>query len=264
MKQKIIPPIGLGTWKLNGSECEKVVHQALELGYRHIDTADVYQNHEPIGKAIEGWPRKEIFLATKLYLNDLLPLRVKSTAERFLEELRVDYIDLLLIHWPNPNVNLADTLQAMLSLKEKGIVKHIGVSNFVREHLKFLAPYKFPIVTNQIELHPYLQRKALVAACKAGNIEVTAYRPLAKGSFEKDSVMQKIGKKYGKTPSQIALKWLLHQDYSIIPKAASLKHLKENLNLFDFNITPEDMQEIDKLDSGQRFCAPDIVPSYED
>jgi diketogulonate reductase-like aldo/keto reductase len=157
-----------------------------------------------------------------------------------------------------------DTLEAMLSLQKKGMTRHIGVSNFVRFHLEQLEPYHFPILTNQIEMHPYLQRKPIVETCKKMGIKVTAYRPLAKGAFEQDATMQKIGKKYGKTPSQIALRWLVQQDIAVIPKAANLQHLKDNIDIFDFNLNDKDMLEIDKLDSGRRYCDPEGMPVYED
>lgn len=259
-----IPSIGLGTYKLTGHECEKTVQQALELGYRHIDTADIYQNHQDIGRAIASWPREQIFLTTKLFVNDLTPARVPIAVHRFLKELKVNYVDLLLIHWPNPEVNLIDTLKAMLSIKEQGLTRFIGVSNFVRFHLELLAPYKFPIYTNQIEFHPYLQRNLLVEECKNLGIKITAYRPLAKGAFEKDPILQKIGSKYGKSPSQIALKWILKKDMLAIPKASTLQHLKDNINIFDFSLNDADMQEINHLDAGQKFCSPEGLPVYDD
>ena len=262
--EKIIPPIGLGTWKLYGKECETIVRQALELGYRHIDTADIYQNHQDIARAIKSWPREQLFITTKLFVNDLTPARVPVAVQRFLKELNVNYVDLLLIHWPNPEVNLVDTLKAVLSMKEQGLTRFIGLSNFVRFHLELLAPYKFPIFTNQIELHPYLQRKLLEQECKNFGIEVTAYRPLAKGAFETDPILLKIGKKYGKSPSQVALRWILQQDMVAIPKASSVQHLKDNINIFNFSLNDMDMQEINRLDAGQRFCAPEGLPVYDD
>ena len=260
----ILPFIGLGTWRLSSNECEKTISQALELGYRHIDTADVYHNHQAIGLAIKSFPREQLFLTTKIFTNDLVPSRVNDAASRFLDELKVNYLDLLLIHWPNPEVNLVETLEAMVSLIEKGITRFIGVSNFVRFHLEAIASYHFPLLTNQIELHPYLQRKSLVKTCKNMGIKVTAYRPLAKGAFEDDPLMQKIGKKYGKTPSQIALRWLIQQDIYVIPKASTFQHLKDNIEIFDFNLTDADMHEIESLDAGKRFCSPEGFPIYED
>lgn len=252
MEKRIsMPKIGLGTWKLRGDECERVVRQALELGYRHIDTADAYENHRAIGRALDPSLRDQVFLTSKLWMNDLEPANVDRAVSRFLEELNVDYLDLLLIHWPNPEANLTETLQEMLELKKKGLIRFIGVSNFVRFHLDELAPYHFPVLTNQIELHPYLQRKLLVQKCKEMGISITAYRPLAKGAFEDDPVLQKIGKKYGKTASQIVLRWLVQQDFYAIPKAASLQHLKDNLNIFDFSLTDAEMEIINGLDAGK-------------
>lgn len=258
-----MPLIGLGTWKLNGKECETTVQKALEIGYRHIDTADAYQNHKEIGQAIKSWPRKELFLTSKIYLNDLSPHKVKQVTPRFLEELQVDYLDLLLIHWPNPDVALEDTLQAMLELKNQGMVRLIGVSNFVRSHIEQLAP-RFPIFNNQIELHPYLQRKDLVQTCKKFGITITAYRPLAQGKMENDPILQKIGAKFGKTASQVTLRWIIQQGMATIPKASNWQHLRDNFNIFDFHLDKKEMAEIDQLDRGIRFCAPAGFPVFED
>lgn len=254
-----IPLVGIGTWRLNGSDCEKTIKEALQLGYRHIDTADVYANHKEVGRAIKGFPRKDLFLATKLFLNDLTPSQVEKCVPRFLEELDTDYIDLLLIHWPNESVDLASTLAAMQA--QKGI-KQIGVSNFVRSHLPILK--RFPILTNQIEMHPYLQRRELVKAYKAAGIGITAYRPVAKGAFEKDEILIAIGKKHHRTPSQIALKWIVDQDIGVIPKASNPLHLKQNLDIFSIRLDPEDTAKIDALNKGERFCAPDGLPIMED
>lgn len=259
-----LPSIGLGTWKLNGEECVRVINQAFELGYRHVDTADGYGNHKYIGKAIASIPREQIFLTTKVSMRDLLPFQITAAANRFLDELKVDYLDLLLIHWPNPDVNLTESLDRMCELKDQGIIRSIGVSNFVRSHLDSVKSSKFPIATNQIEMHPYLQRKILAQACNDMGIHITAYRPLAKGAFEEDSIMQNIGRKYGKTPSQVALRWLIQQGISVIPKAADIQHLKQNIDVFDFNLTPGDMLQIAELDRGKRYCTPEGLPIFED
>jgi diketogulonate reductase-like aldo/keto reductase len=248
---------------LRGEECERSVRCALDLGYRHIDTADVYENHKLVGKGIKNWPREEIFLVSKLFSSDLLPEKVASAVPRFLKELATDYLDLLLIHWPFPGVDLGNTLEAMMNCKEKGLVKNIGVSNFVPHHLDLFCP-RFPILANQVELHLYFQRKALREACKKHGIAVTAYRPVAKGAFEQDDLLQKIGAKYGKSPSQIALRWLVQQDIAAIPKAANREHLKDNINIFDFSLPEEDMRQLETLDAGTRYCAPSGFPVFED
>ena len=255
-----IPLIGLGTWKLKGKECEKTVQAALEMGYRHIDTADIYENHQEIGRAIHSWKREELFLVSKIASYELSPAAIEKAVPRFLKELKTDYLDLLLVHWPDPEVSLSDSLQAMLKFKENGIIRAVGLSNCVRAHLKEIHPFHFPIATNQIEIHPYLQRKVLVKACIKEGISLTAYRPLAKGVFETDPVLQKIGSHHHKSPSQIALRFLVQQDIVAIPKAANLQHLENNLHIFDFKLSEQEMKEIEKLDQGKRFCTPD--PEY--
>ena len=259
-----IPLIGLGTYKLIGEECINTVQKALELGYRHIDTADAYENHKPIGKAIKNFPRNELFLTTKIYLQDLSSAKVRSSVPRYLKELQTDYIDLLLIHWPSPEFKLNETLEAMMRCKEEGLIKSIGVSNFVRKNLEDLEPYHFPILTNQIELHPYFQRRELVKACTKAGISITAYRPLAKGAFEQDPILKKIGDKHHKSPSQIVLRWLIQQDIVAIPKAAKLQHLKDNMSIFDFSLSADEMKTIDALDQGKRYCAPEGYPVFPD
>lgn len=258
------PLLGLGTYKLTGKQCEKVVGQALEMGYRHIDTADVYENHNAIGRALQGVERGEIFLTSKLFIHQLTPGAILEAVPRFLEELQVEYLDLLLIHWPNPEVDLVAALQTMELLRKKGLTRRIGVSNFVRFNLEALDPYNLPIFTNQVELHPYFQRRELVKACLERGIKITAYRPLAQGAFAENRVLHNIGKSHGKTPSQVVLRWFLQKGICAIPKASSVEHLKENFSVFDFQLTEGEMGEIDHLDSGQRFCAPEGLPVYED
>ena len=261
-KKTKIPLIGLGTWRLNGKECESIVSMSWDLGYRHIDTADLYENHKAIGRSIRLLPREKLFLTSKIRFEDLEPKQVRAAVPRFLKELQTDYLDLLLIHWPNPEIDMAKTLEAMVKIQEKGMVRAIGVSNFARYHLRQFA--KFPIKVNQIEMHPYLQRKVLVSFCKKNGIGVVAYRPLAKGAFNEDPVLKEIGRAHSKTASQIALRWLVQQDIVAIPKASDPKHLKANLNVFDFRLSQEDMTRIAQLDIGRRYCAPLVVPYMED
>jgi 2,5-diketo-D-gluconate reductase B len=263
-KQTGMPLIGLGTYRLQGKECQEAMSLALELGYRHIDTADVYENHEAIGKAIRHWPRQELFLTSKIRFSDLEPKCIHKAVPRFLKELKTDYLDLLLIHWPNPQANLSEALQAMLAFKQEGVVHAIGVSNFVRFHFQELESRHFPIMTNQIEMHPYLQRRALVEYCKQHGIGITAYRPLAKGAFEEDPVLTAIGTQHGKSASQVALRWLVQQDIVAIPKAGDPKHLRDNLAIFDFVLTEQEMKKIAGLDSNKRYCNPSDLPVYED
>ncbi|MBI2742400.1 MAG: aldo/keto reductase [Chlamydiales bacterium] len=263
-KRSRIPLVGLGTWQLSGRECEKVVEQALEVGYRHIDTADAYENHKAVGKAIRSFPRKDLFLTSKVALHKLEPKQIREAVPRFLEELKTPYLDLLLIHWPDPDVDLAESLKTMFEFKELGLVREIGVSNFVRAHLEIFMRHQLPILTNQIEMHPYLQRRELVAAYKKQKITITAYRPLGKGALVEEPVLQKIGESHGKSASQVALRWLVQQDIVAIPKASSPKHLKDNIDIFDFVLTKEEMQKIHALDAGKRYCDPEGYPVLED
>lgn len=259
-----IPLLGLGTYKMVGRECVDGVKKALELGYRHFDTADVYGNHEAIGEAIKGFEREKLFITSKLFTQDLTKEQVAKKVPQFLKELGIEQLDLLLIHWPSKEVPVAETLKAMLQCKEKGLVKGIGVSNFVRFHLKEMEPYLDEIVTNQVEMHPYLQRKELKKAYEEAGISITAYRPIAKGAFVEDATLTAIGEKYHKTPSQVALRWLIQNDIVAIPKASTLAHLKENIDIFDFSLEEEEVKAIDELDQSRRYCTPSGLPVYDD
>jgi 2,5-diketo-D-gluconate reductase B len=260
-----IPLIGLGTWKLKGAECESIVRMALEMGYRHIDTADVYQNHVDIARAIRSYARHTLWLTSKIYLNDLQPARLQETSLRFLQELSTDYLDLLLIHWPDPNMDLRALVEAMVTVREKGWARHIGISNFSATHYEQLQKWGLlhEIYNHQLEMHPYLQRRKLYTLSQKAKIQLTAYRPLAKGAFEEDELMQEIGFRYGKSPSQIALNWLVAKGVSVIPKASSLAHLRENLESFDFEMTQADFYQIEKLERAQRFCQPVGLMQFE-
>jgi diketogulonate reductase-like aldo/keto reductase len=258
-----MPLIGIGTWRLQGKECENTVKLALELGYRHIDTAACYENHTAIGNAIEAFSRDTVYITTKIWPSDLAPQKILSNVPLFLKELKTEYIDLLLIHWPIKDLDqIKAALDAMTLLQKEGIIHHIGVSNFVRAHLPLLSNYC--ITTNQIELHPYLQRKALVDAYEKQGIAITAYRPLAKGAFTEDPILQKIGKRYGKNANQVVLRWLTQNKITVIPKASSRDHLAENLAIFDFTLTSEELKEIESLDQGKRYCSPDSTLILED
>lgn len=248
-----IPAIGLGTWRLFGAECEQSVKLALQLGYRHIDTADYYDNHVAIGHAIKGFPREELFLVTKILGQDLHPNHVRKNCNRFLQELNTPYLDLLLIHWPSPDVPAEQTLEAMVKLIDQQLVRYIGVSNFTIAHLQEIEKRRFPILTNQIELHPQLQEIALVDYCQQKGIIVTAYRPILKGDVNKQPLLNELGAKYKKTPIQITLRWIFQRNIVSIPKASSKEHLQENIAIFDFSLSKEEMKAIASLDIGKRY-----------
>lgn len=246
-----MPAVGLGTWKLSGEKCEESVRTALELGYRHIDTADYYNNHTAIGKAIKSVPRDELFLVTKIVGGESDPLHA---CKRFLNELQTSYLDVLLIHWPTSRVHSKTALEAMINLKRSKLVRHIGVSNFTVENLEELDALQDSILTNQIELQPYLQENKLTQYCQGRNIIVTAYTPLQQGHIDACQQLQEICSKYNKTAAQIALRWLWQRNIVSIPKATTREHLQENIAIFDFALTADDMKAIAALERQQKFC----------
>jgi diketogulonate reductase-like aldo/keto reductase len=246
-----IPALGLGTWQLTGEICVRVVRRALELGYVHIDTAEIYGNQREIGRAIKGFPRSELFLTSKVWTNHLWYEEVLEACDRTLEELGTDYIDLYLIHWPNDEVPLKETLKAMRKLKEKGKVRSVGVSNFDVGHLEeALVVEERLVVVNQIEFHPYLYPKEVHEFCKRRGIVVTAYSPLGRGRVLQDEKIRRIARKLGRTPAQICLRWAIQKGAVVIPKASSAEHLKENLEVFGWELSEEDMADLDSLNKG--------------
>lgn len=261
------PALGLGTWRLTGKECVKAVLMALELGYRHIDTAQMYGNEADIGLALSqsSVPRGDLFLTTKLWTSNLTHTRVISSFEESLNKLRTDYVDLLLIHWPEPSVPLGETLDAMREIKEKGKAKTIGVSNFpVALMREALEKHKAPIACNQVEYHVMLSQNAVLNYARAHDIIITAYRPLGGGEFEKNETLLRIGSKYGKTPSQVALRWLIEQNnVAAIPKAAHERNARMNLDIFDFALNEEDKEAIATLDKHRRMVIPASPPEWD-
>ena len=258
-----MPVLGLGTWPLKGAECTEVVKKALQLGYRHIDTAADYENHKDIGRALQesGLERSELFITSKVSRGDLRYDDFLQAAERILIELAVDYLDLLLIHWPNKEIPLEETLRAMARLKEEGKVRSLGVSNFTEAHIR-KAMDIFPdlISVNQVEFHPYLYQKGLLDFCRAHDIVLTAYSPLAQGKIFRDDRIRVLTEKYGFSAAQLVLKWLLEKGIVVIPKASSPGHLKDNLDVLNLEIGPEVLAELDNMDENLRL----ILPSFHE
>jgi diketogulonate reductase-like aldo/keto reductase len=244
-----IPVVGLGTWTLRGRECSRLVEQAIADGYRLIDTAQMYGNEREVGEGVRGsGKRDEVFVTTKIMPENLGVRDVERSVKDSLSALKLDTLDLLLIHWPNPRVPLVDTLGAMAKLKKSGATRHIGVSNFtvalIAEAAK-LSPE--PIVTNQIECHPYLDQTKVIAACRKLGISVTAYSPIARGRADGDALLEKIGKTHGKSAAQVCLRWLVQQDIVVIPRTSKAERLKENINIFDFELTAAEMKQVSGL-----------------
>ena len=254
-----IPEIGLGTWKLKGYECIGAVRKALEIGYRHIDTAEIYTNEEEIGEAIKGFLRDKLFITSKVWPNQLNHDRVLKSCEMSLKKLRTDYIDLYLIHWPDKYLDIKDILKAFKFLYDQGKIKAFGVSNFTINHikdtLKIADRLNLPITVNQVEFHPLLYQRELLDFCKKNNIVITAYSPIAKGRVIENGVIKEIARNYNKTTAQVSLRWLLDKGTVVIPKAKSEKHLAENLDV-DFKLSEEDNKKIDNININQRLTNP--------
>lgn len=253
-----IPLIGLGTWNLRGKECTHTVKTALDMGYRHIDTAHVYENHKEIKKGLDGVDRKSLFITSKLSLDQVNLNKIEQSVEKAcdlaLQELGLDYLDLYLIHWPDHTKPLSSILEAIGKMMAKGKILKAGVSNFTIHHLQDVLSSKVPIYANQVEFHPYLYQKELWHFCKAHQIRLISYRPFGKGALLKDPIFNEVGEKYGKNGAQCVLRWLIQKDIPVIPKASSEPHLRENLAIFDFTLSKEDMDILDQLPYFQRFC----------
>ena len=247
-----IPLVGLGTWELRGRACTRLVEQALRLGYRHIDTAQLYENERAVGEGLRasGVPRDDVFLVTKIWPSHFSPPEFERATKERLVELRLSEVDLLLLHWPNPRVPLSETLGALCKVKRAGLAKHIGVSNFTVALLDEANELTTePLVCNQIEIHPFLDQSKVVAACRRYGMAAVAYSPTARGRARNDPVLSRIGEAHGKTAIQVALRWMVQQGIAVIPRTSKLDRLAENFALFDFELSAGEMKQIGALGS---------------
>ncbi len=247
-----VPRLGLGTWALRGQACLEAVQAALAAGYRHIDTAEMYDNERAIGAAMErsSVGREDIFLTSKVWKNHMRRDDVLTACDRSLEALGTDYIDLYLIHWPVVDVPIRETVGALDELQESGRARHIGVSNFNAAQLaEAQAASRTGIFCNQVEFNPWRRPAEVLAACQKSQVMVTAYTPLARGRVERSSVLEEVGDRFGKTAAQVALRWLIQQPCVVaIPKASRRDHLEENLAIFDFVLDQTAIAAIDALE----------------
>jgi diketogulonate reductase-like aldo/keto reductase len=243
-----IPALGFGTWQLGGESCVSAVETALELGYRHIDTASMYGNETEVGKGLRasGVARAEVFVTTKVWTDALRDGALQRSAEASLKRLGLDRVDLLLVHWPSASVPLRETIGALCDARRRGLTSHIGVSNFSADLMRQAARLASePIVTNQCKYHPGLDEGELLEACRAEGIALTAYTPLGRGDVVRQPTIRRIADAHGRTPAQIALRWLVQQRNVVaIPKAASRPHIAENLAIFDFTLDEAEMAAI--------------------
>jgi diketogulonate reductase-like aldo/keto reductase len=245
-----IPAIGLGTWDLRGRTCACMVEQALRLGYRHVDTAEMYGNEREVGEGVRaaGVPRDEVFITTKVWPDHLAPRELERAAKESLAKLRLAAVDLLLIHWPNPRIPLADTIGALCRMKREGFARHIGISNFtvslVDQAVKLATQ---PLVTDQVEWHPYIDQSQVVETCRRHGLSVTAYSPIARGRAIGDKTLAKIGQRHGKSAGQVSLRFLIQEGAIVIPRTSKPERLAENLAIFDFALTVAEMEAIRRL-----------------
>jgi 2,5-diketo-D-gluconate reductase B len=260
-----VPRLGFGTWQIEGSEATEAVRDALEIGYRQIDTARAYENEAEVGEGLarSGVDRGEIFLTTKIFPGDFEPGALKAATEDSLRSLKTDYLDLLLLHWPDDSVPLERTLGALVELQEAGRIRHLGVSNFPAGLLAE-ALAQAPVFCDQVEYHPFLGQDRLLELARANDVLVTAYSPLAHGRVPGDPTLTEIGEAHGKTAGQVALRWLLDQPgVSPIPKASSHERRVENFEVFDFSLSDEERDRIDALPKNDRQIDPDFGPDWE-
>lgn len=252
-----IPQLGYGVWKIPDEEAEQVVGEAIQTGYRLIDTAMIYGNERGVGKAIaqSDVPREELFITTKVWNADQGYENTLRAFDESLEKLGLDYVDLYLVHWPTPKFDTyVETYQALEKLYKDGRVKAIGVCNFDIEHLeRIFTECEVKPTVNQVEYHPYLQQTELKAFCEKHDILVEAYSPLMNGTYVlENEVIKELAETYGKTPGQIILRWHVQTGVVAIPKTTTPKRMKENLSVFDFELSEADMQRIAELDRGER------------
>jgi 2,5-diketo-D-gluconate reductase B len=245
-----IPAIGLGTWDVRGRTCARAVEQALRLGYRHIDTAEMYGNEREVGEGLRasGVRRDDVFITTKVWQDHLAPAEFERATKESLVKLRLPDVDLLLIHWPSPRIPLAETMGALCRMKQAGFARNIGISNFtvplIEEAMRLATE---PLVTNQIEWHPYLDQSKLVAACRRHGLSVTAYSPIARGRAAGDAQLRLIGMHHRKTAGQVCLRFLIQEGAIVIPRTSKIERLEENMNIFDFELNADEMDEIRRL-----------------
>jgi 2,5-diketo-D-gluconate reductase B len=263
-----IPALGLGTMTLKENVCVDIVTAALRAGYSHLDTAQMYGNEREVGEGMRasGVKREDVFLVTKVWHNRLAAGDLERSVDESLERLKLPYVDLLLIHWPNAAIPLKDTLGALAKVKRAGLTRHIGVANFtvalVEEAVRVSDE---PLVTNQIEVHPFIDRTKLLAACRRHGISVTAYCPIARGKVPGNPVIERVAKAHGKSAGQVALRWLVQQGVIPIPRTGKVERLKENLAAFDFSLAPAEMDEIAALKRPDgRVVNPAHAPKWDD
>lgn len=260
-----VPALGFGTFELQGDDCYTSVCEALEIGYRHVDTARMYGNEAEVGRGIResSVNREDIFLTSKIWREHLDPDNLGRELQSSLEDLQTEYLDLLLIHWPNPDIPLSATLDVMVEMKEKGYIRNLGVSNFPSALLKQALEHA-PVLCNQVEYHPLLSQDAVLEVIREHDLMLTAYSPLAQGEVSDHQVLVDIGKQHGKSAYQVGLRWLLEQPQVVaIPRSSKPEHIQQNFDVFDFELSAEDKERIQRIPKDRRQINPDFAPEWD-
>lgn len=261
-----VPTIGLGTWQVDGRDCYEAVTHALSIGYRHIDTAQAYGNEAEVGRALADSTvaREDVWLTTKVWIDNAAPADVRPSVQDSLRELRTEYVDLLLIHWPPRRVALTEPVAAMAELTQDGLTRHVGVSNCPSAQVRE-ATSVADILTNQVEYHPYLSQEAVLAEAERDGHMVTAYSPLARGRVADDPTIREIAAVHEKTPAQVTLRWLVQQPrVAAIPRSKSERRRAENLEVFDFALSDDEMKAISGLARPDgRLIDPPFAPNWD-
>lgn len=261
-----MPAIGLGTWTLREEHCSQLVEHALAIGYRHVDTARMYNNEEAVGAGLRASKvaRRDMFVTSKVWHTDLAPRDLEASAEGSLKRLGIDQLDLLLIHWPNPRIPLAGTIHALNKVRERGLTRHIGVSNFPTYLLEQAIELSdAPIACNQVEYHPYLPQQKVLAACREAGMAMVSYCPLYRdGGLLKEAAVAKAARAHGRTPGQVVLRWHVQQEGVVaIPRTTKKERLAENFGIFDFALSDAEMAAISALQkANSRIVDYDFTP----
>ncbi|PTQ07441.1 2,5-didehydrogluconate reductase [Sphingomonas oleivorans] len=264
-----IPALGFGVFRMSGAEVEQIVPLALETGFRHFDTAQIYENEADLGRALEkaGAKRDDLFITTKIWIDNYPAEKFAASVDESLDKLRMDHVDLLLLHWPNDKVPLADQIASLNAVKAAGKARHIGVSNLPTKLMaEAIALSEAPLVTNQVEYQPYLDQTAVLEAARAAGLSLTAYYAMADGKVVTDPAIQAIGARYGKSAAQVVLRWLVQQEGVIaLSKTANPKRISENFAIFDFTLSDEDMAAIHALarPDGRIVSPPGLAPVWD-
>ena len=261
-----VPALGLGTWQITGDMAREAVEHALSLGYRHVDTAQIYENEAEVGDGLRasGVSRADVFLTTKVWTSNMGAGRLASSVDESLAKLQTDYVDLLLLHWPNDDVDFEDTLARLDGVRRAGKARLVGVSNYPAGMLRRALDVVPELATDQVEYHPFLDQSALLGVVRERGMVLTAYSPLAQGDVPADEMLAAIGEAHGASAAQVALAWLLEQDRVVaIPKASSAAHREGNLGALDLALSDDDRARIAALPKGRRLADPDFAPDWD-